>query len=234
MYHNNNSEKHCISARRLRRIRSQKARKLLVCLTALLCMAFVGATVAFVVAQTNSVKNTFQGSRVACAVLENGSTDETSGVVNDVMKKENVQIKNTGDTQSYIRAKVVVTWMAIDSDGKVSVTAAKPVEDKDYTIVFAGEADGETSTAWQLAADGYWYYTEPVNVGTTTTNLIHNCSLTQPANVPEGYFLSVEIVASAIQSTPTSVVTTQWSSNGNGVTGVNGTTLTVKEPAVAN
>lgn len=226
MYHNNKSEKHCISARRLRRIRSKKARKLLVCLTALLCMTLVGATVAFLVTYTGAVTNTFQGSKVACAVIENG----TGGIGEfDGKVKTNVQIENTGDTQSYIRAKVVITWMS--TDGK-HVTAAKPIEGEkgDYTIIYAGEANGETSTAWQLAADGYWYYTTPVNKGALTTNLIHSCSLTQTATVPEGYFLSVEIIASAIQSTPTSVVTDQWKSNGNGVIGIasDGTTLKIK------
>lgn len=208
MYHNNNSEKHCISARRLRRIRSQKARKLLVCLTALICMAFVGSTIAFLVTQTGQVTNTFQGSKVACAVIENeNSEDETSGIVS-VLKKENVQIKNTGDTQSYIRAKVVITWMSID--GK-SVTATKPVEGTDYTIVYAGEPDNDENTKWKLAADGYWYYTTPVNAGDVTTDyLIHSCSLNEGATVPEGYYLSVEIIASAIQSTPIDVVTKQW------------------------
>lgn len=223
MYHNNNSEKHCISARRLRRIRSQKARKLLVCLTALLCMAFVGSTIAFLVTQTGQVTNTFQGSKVACAVIENESTDGTSGIVS-VAEKKNVQIKNTGDTQSYIRAKVVITWMS--EDGK-NVYATKPVEGIDYAIEYAGK-DSET-TAWKLAVDGYWYYTTPVNKEALTTNLIHSCSLNEDATVPEGYYLSVEIIASAIQSTPTSVVTTQWSSNGNGVTGVNRTTLTINQ-----
>ncbi|MBQ6874983.1 MAG: hypothetical protein IJN46_01970 [Lachnospiraceae bacterium] len=230
MYHNNNSEKHCISARRLRRIRSQKARKLLVCLTALLCMAFVGSTIAFLVTQTGQVTNTFQGSKVACAVIEyvNGSANDSteSGLVTDVTLKEKVQIKNTGDTQSYIRAKIVITWMS--KDGK-SVTATKPVEDTDYTIIYAGK-NGDTNTAWKLAADGYWYYTTPVNAGDITTNyLIHSCPLKDGAVVPDGYYLSVEIVASAIQSTPTSVVTTQWASGVESVTDVNGTpTLKIK------
>lgn len=221
MIHNNNSEKHCISARRLRRIRSQKARKLLVCLTALLCMAFVGSTIAFLVTQTGQVTNTFQGSKVACAVIENGTggTGEFDGKV-----KTNVRIQNTGDTQSYIRAKVVITWMSIDGN---NVIAVKPVEGIDYAIEYAGK-DSET-TAWKLAADGYWYYTTPVNKEALTTNLIHSCSLNEGATVPEGYYLSVEIIVSAIQSTPTSVVTTQWSSNGNGVTGVNETTLTINQ-----
>ena len=225
MYHNNNSEKHCISARRLRRIRSKKARKLLVCLTALLCMTLVGATVAFLVTHTGPVINTFQGSKVACAVIENG-TDRTGEF--DGKVKTNVRIQNIGDTQSYIRAKVVITWM---SEDKKNVFAAEPIEDTDYMISYAPTKNENASSNWVLAADGYWYYIEPVNPGDETADhLIGSCSLIKkPTTIPEGYYLSVEIVASSIQSTPASVVTTQWASGVKSVTDVNGIpTLEIK------
>ena len=209
MIHNNNSEKHCISARRLRRIRSQKARKLLVCLTALLCMALVGATVAFLVTRTGSVTNTFQGSKVACAVIENGSTDETSDIVS-VTEKNNVQIKNTGDTTAYIRVAMVVNWMS--KDGKV--WAVKPVQgdDKDYTITYAPD------NGWLDGGDGYYYYSKPVapdSPNNLTSVLIQEAKLNTGVTGPVGtdgtqYYLSIEIVASAIQSTPIDVVTKQW------------------------
>jgi len=226
MYHNNNSEKHCISARRLRRIRSQKARKLLVCLTALLCMALVGATVAFLVTRTGSVTNTFQGSKVACAVIENGSTDETSGIVS-VTEKNNVQIKNTGDTTAYIRVAMVVNWMS--KDGKV--WAVKPVQgdDKDYTITYILGADG-----WLDGGDGYYYYSKPVapdSPNNLTSVLIQEAKLNTGVTAPVGtdgtqYYLSIEIVASAIQSTPAYVVEGQWPSVE--IDDVDGTTLKIK------
>ena len=40
--------------------------------------------------------------------------------------------------------------------------------------------------------------------------MIENIEVLDTANIPDGYFLSVEIVASAIQAKPTSVVTSQW------------------------
>ena len=211
MIQNNNSEKHCISARRLRRIRSKKARKLLVCLTALLCMALVGATVAFLVTRTGSVTNTFQGSKVACAVIENGNNkDETSGIVS-VAEKKNVQIKNTGDTDAYIRVAVVVNWMSEDGS---KVWALKPTSD-DYTITYILGADG-----WLDGGDGYYYYSKPVAPKDPTSILIEKAMLKDGITGPVGtdgtqYYLSIEIVASAIQSTPIDVVEKQWLTGGN-------------------
>ena len=207
MYHNNNSEKHCISARRLRRIRSQKARKLLVCLTALLCMAFVGSTIAFLVTQTGQVTNTFQGSKVACAVIENESMDETSGLVS-VTEKKNVQIKNTGDTTAYIRVAVVVNWM---NENGTKVWAVKPTSDE-YTITYAPD------NGWLDGGDGYYYYSKPVapdSRNNLTSVLIQEAKLNTGVTGPVGtdgtqYYLSIEIVASAIQSTPIDVVKKQW------------------------
>lgn len=213
MIQNNNSEKHCISARRLRRIRSKKARKLLVCLTALLCMTLVSATVAFLVTETSSVKNTFQGSKVACAVIEDNSTSETAGIVDigATDSKTNVKIKNTGDTTAYIRVAVVVNWMSADG---TRVWATKPIEGTDYTISY------DLTNGWFDGGDGYYYYSKPVSPDSSnnlTSVLIKEAKLNADVTVPVGtdntrYYLSIEIVASAIQSTPTSVVTGQWSS----------------------
>ena len=58
--------------------------------------------------------------------------------------------------------------------------------------------------------------------------LIDECKLLENASVPDGYHLSVEIVASAIQSAPDSVVQNMWHvtvENGK-ITGVNGSEVT--------
>lgn len=167
-------------------------------------------TLAYVFSHSTTVKNTFTEAHVTCEVVEdfNGSA------------KENVRIKNTSNIQSYIRATVVVTWMSEDG---TKVTAAKPVDDEDYVITYANETGN--ATYWTKALDGYWYYTVPVEVGAETQNLIETCSLKTGVTPPEGFYLSIEIVASAIQATPTYVIKEQWNS---GVSDVNGTTLVIK------
>ena len=218
MYKKSNLGKHYIPAQH-RGSKPGKRGLFLIATIASICVLIIsGVTLAYVFTQTDDVKNTFQPSKVACEVVENGSSEQSEF---DGEVKTNVRIKNTGDTQSYIRAAVVVTWMSEDG---TTVTAQKPIDDTEYEITYANETD--ESTYWKLGADGYWYYTQPVNVDDITEKLIERCSLLPDVNVPDGFYLSVEIVASAIQSTPTSVITEQWNS---GVSSVNGTTLEIKK-----
>lgn len=210
MYNDNNSGKHYIPAHRRRRAKRRKQQSLIIAVVAILCSIIACATIAFVFTSTKPLENTFTDAYVACDVLETF----------DGITKTDVTIKNTGEVQSYIRAKVVVTWM---SDDKTKVTALKPIDDTDYVITYADEANAATN--WEKGLDGYWYYKLPVNVGKETEELIESCSLKEGITAPDGYYLSVEIVASSIQSTPTRVVTEQWDS---GVNGVNGSTLIIK------
>ena len=210
MYNNNNSGKHYIPAHRRRRAKRRKQQSLIIAVVAILCSIIACATIAFVFTSTKPLENTFTDAYVACDVLETF----------DGITKTDVTIKNTGEVQSYIRAKVVVTWM---SDDKTKVTALKPIDDTDYIITYADETNAATN--WEKGSDGYWYYKLPVNVGKETEELIESCSLKDGITVPDGYYLSVEIVASSIQSTPPRVVTEQWDS---GVNGVNGSTLIIK------
>lgn len=78
------------------------------------------------------------------------------------------------------------------------------MKDKDYSITFA------KNTNWIQGADGYYYYQLPVDPQVSTGVLIEECELLKNASVPDGYHLSVEIVASAIQSAPDSVVQSMW------------------------
>lgn len=163
----------------------------------------VGATVAYLVATSTEVTNTFTPSKVACEVIEDEFTDSVSTM------KTNVKVQNTGDTEAYIRAAIIVTWKN-EEDG--NVYWKQPVEGVDYSITLAQDGGWYVETS-----DGYYYYTKPVapndNNNTTNTDvtgvLISSCSPFD-ANTPEGYGLNVEILASAIQSKPTSVVAEQW------------------------
>lgn len=157
----------------------------------------VGGTWAFLVAQSEPVQNNFTYAHVSCRI------DETF----DGVTKSNVKIENTGDISAYIRARIVVTWK--DASGNVS--AAVPVKDKDYTIAF-------NETNW-VHRDDYWYCKTAIGVKEFTPALISNCAKIETAEVPEGYDLSVEILADAIQSEPASAVKEAWNvtvdANGN-------------------
>jgi len=148
----------------------------------------VGGTWAFLVAQSDPVENNFTYAHVSCTIKEKFE--------NDV--KSDVQIQNTGDITAYIRARIVVTWK--DESGNVS--AVVPVENKDYTIDF-------NRTDWVNQGD-YWYCKTAVAAKDLTFALITKCKKTANPNAPEGYDLSVEILADAIQSEPASAVTEAW------------------------
>lgn len=147
----------------------------------------VGGTWAFLVAQSEPVQNNFTYAHVSCKIDE--KFDGTT--------KSDVKIQNTGDIPAYIRARIVVTWK--DASGNVS---AVPVKNTDYTIAF-NEKD------WTQQG-GYWYCNTAVDATGFTPVLITECKKTSNANVSDGYNLSVEILADAIQSEPASAVTEAW------------------------
>lgn len=173
--------------------RPKRLATLLVSLLLVLGVA-VGGTVAFLSTRTDSKENTFTPSKVTCEVTETFN--------NNV--KSQVAVKNTGDTTAFIRAAINVTWMSNQDAANQTVSAKVPVKDKDYSITFA------KNTNWIQGADGYYYYQLPVDPKDSTGVLIEECKLLNYASVPDGYHLSVEIVASAIQSAPDSVVQSMW------------------------
>lgn len=181
--------------------RQRKRRKLILAAASLMALALTAAlaTRAYLSKVTDPVTNTLTAGKVEASVDE--SFDKTT--------KKNVAIKNTGNVTAYIRAKVIVSWMSEDG---TEVYAQSPEEGTDYTISY----DGDSS--WQQAADGFWYYTQPVDDGDETGILIKEAKLADGVTPPAGYTLSIEIAASALQSLPTSTVSDTWTS---GVDGVN-------------
>lgn len=173
--------------------RPKRLATLLVSLLLVLGVA-VGGTVAFLSTRTDSKENTFTPSKVTCAVTETFN--------NNV--KSNVAVQNTGDTTAFIRAAINVTWMSNKDAADQTVSSKVPVKNTDYSIKLAD------NTNWIQGADGYYYYKLPVDPQVSTEVLIEECKLQNNASVPDGYHLSVEIVASAIQSAPDSVVQSMW------------------------
>lgn len=181
------------------RRRSGKSAVLLVSLLLLLTVT-VGGTIAFLMDSDGPLHNLFNPSKVTTYV------DET---LDDETKKD-VKIKNTGDTEAWIRAAVVVTWQ--DKDG--NVYGQRPAEGTDYTM----ELNVVNSDGWLRGDDGFYYWYLPVKSQEEDANncstgvLIKEC--TYKANAPEGYALTVEIIGSGIQSVPETVFNTEWESSG--------------------
>ena len=167
------------------RIRMNKLAILFIAVV-MLIGAVVGSTVAFLVTQTDPVENKFSYAKLFTEI-----TEDFKGVT-----KSNVQIKNTGDTAAYIRATYVVTWR--DMSGNVV-----PSVPDGYSYKLTENPDGK----WKKIGD-YFYYPTPVESKNSTLGSLLTCTVTHPVN-PE-YVLNVEILASAIQSTPANAVTEAW------------------------
>ena len=178
MYQGKHTSHDCRRApRKNRRLRWNRQFVLLVSIIALL-VGIVGSSLAYLVTKTDPVQNTFQPSRVTCRIDEEF----------DKATKRNVKVTNTGDTDAYIRAYIVVTWT--DDDG--NIVAQKPVAGEDYSLVIP------TNTGWSKGSDGFYYYASSVAPNGQTGTLIESC-------VPVGenaqkYKLTVDIIADAVQS----------------------------------
>lgn len=163
--------------RKNRRLRWNRQFVLLVSIIALL-VGIVGSSLAYLVTKTDPVQNTFQPSRVTCRIDEEF----------DKATKRNVKVTNTGDTDAYIRAYIVVTWT--DDDG--NIVAQKPVAGEDYSLVIP------TNTGWSKGSDGFYYYASSVAPNGQTGTLIESCS--PKGENAQKYKLTVDIIADAVQS----------------------------------
>lgn len=174
------------NTRAKQRSRMHKNTRAITLLIALLLFSAlaVGGTVAWLTANTSNVANTFTPSNVACSVTENF----------DGTTKSNVNVKNTGDTEAYIRVKLV-TYRVNEQNQHIGGTAEIPP----FTL-----GDG-----WVKSGD-YYYYTLPVAANGTTANLINSIELTGSYNDADGGRQVVEVMAEAIQSQPKDAVESSW------------------------
>ena len=166
----------------------------LILLLAALLLSAAGTTVAFIIARSSPAENTFTPANVSCAVNE---------VFQNNVKRD-VTVINTGNTEAFVRSALVINWVS-ETDGKIH--AVSPVAGVDYEIIWG-------SAKWSQGSDGFWYYSAKLAVGESTENLIDSCTLIKEA--PAGYRLSVQILASAIQSSPARAIEQAWGVSVNG------------------
>lgn len=169
----------------------------ILCLVLLVGLLLAG-TVAYL-QSTAKLSNTFTIGEVQTEV-----TEKFDGNV-----KSEVAVKNNGNTDAYIRTKILIYF--VDRDG--NITGEKPVAGRDYTITM-----GDLSK-WVSASEGY-YYKAPVPAMEKTDPLINECKVVETADVYKdgNRRLVVDIAAEAIQAHH-EAVSEAW---GNDVTVENG------------
>lgn len=102
--------------------------------------------------------------------------------------KDQLQIKNTGIADGYIRAAIVGYWVNLSGD----VLAPWKATDGSFAGLMV------MGTNWvQSPTDGFYYYTQPVAAGATTTKLFESYTLTAAPPV-DGAHLQLSILAQIV------------------------------------
>lgn len=163
------------------------------CVCILACAAISGS-LAWLTSTPGPVVNEFIPGEVTIQVDEtfNGTT------------KQNVRIKNTGTVPAYIRVALIPAW--VDDEGNI---AAKPasLELKDDCNIAWGKDGNGYEADWFKGSDGFYYCKTFINPGDSTPILIKSCTVKDGEHE---YDFELQIIASAVQSLPTSTVGTVW------------------------
>lgn len=174
--------------------RSVKPFLIAFCVCILACAA-VSGSLAWLTSTPGPVVNEFIPGEVTIQVDEkfDGST------------KSNVRIKNTGNVPAYIRVALVPAW--VDDEGNI---AAKPASlkqlDNDCNIAWGKDGNGYEND-WFIGSDGFYYCKTIIEPDESTPILIKSCTVKGEGHE---YDFELQVIASAVQSLPTSTVEKVW------------------------
>ena len=164
------------------------------CVCILACAA-VSGSLAWLISTPEQVVNSFTPGVVTIEVDE--KFDSTT--------KSDVRIKNTGNVPAYIRVALVPAW--VDDEGNI---AAKPASleqlHNDCNIAWGEDGNGYEAD-WFIGSDGFYYCKTVINPGKSTPILIKSCTV---KGEEHEYDFELQVIASAVQSLPTSTVGEVW------------------------
>ena len=163
-----------------------------------LVLGIVGTTLAWLTDATGELTNTFEYAKVSCEVLETVNEAQT--------QKKDVRIKNTGNTDAYIRATYVVTYR--EAAGNILYETLEKNWKVDLSNII-------NTDSWVQGKDGYWYCKTPVAPGAETPKLFidsinGNGTFLNDGRSNEQAITYVEILATAIQSQPVNAMGEAW------------------------
>ncbi len=162
-----------------------KVSPLTLSLLILLLTVTVAGTLAFLVTSSGPIVNSFSPSAVDCEVSET-----FDGTI-----KSDVNVKNTGDTDAYVRVKLV-SYRVNDNGARIGGIATVP----GFTL-------GEN---WVKFGDHY-YYTKPLAPGAEADTALTATGITlQSYTDADGGNQVIEVMAEAIQSGPARAVEQSW------------------------
>lgn len=175
------------------RLLNQRTRLLTLGLASLALVLFmvIPMTLGLLTSKPDPLVNLFTDPYVPPSITE----------VFDGETKDNIQVKNEGNVNAYIRLALVI--QAKSEGGQI--LAYKPLPGTDYSMS-AMDPD------WFLDG-GYYYYKHKVAPGAYTTVLFSEIkALKIPLKLVDGvpYYLNVDVVAQSIQAEPPEAVQEAW------------------------
>ncbi len=184
--------------------------KRLLRISAILLVAAVLTTAvnAFMINRSQTFRNNFVPAAVKCEIEEKFSESTNTNT------KSSIQVKNTGNTDAYIRVRLVIHWE--DSKGNVvgrNMDLSESIEgfNEGFDSYFKSED-------WVIDGGNYtYYYKKPVAPeGFTEELLKKNITMgpyldTKADGVTYYYYPVIEVLAEAVQSKPAEAVEEAWS-----------------------
>ena len=144
----------------------------------LVALIGVGATSAYLMASSGSVKNTFATGTVQTDIVEVLEGEKT------------VTVKNTGDLPVYVRARIVVGGANTDQvEYTYSAPAATALAESDKVyVVLANPSDWQQASGRNDATDWYYYTKDSLKTGEETSALMLRVLIGGKANVDTAHF----------------------------------------------
>ena len=175
--------------------RSVKPFLIAFCVCILACAA-VSGSLAWLTSTPGPVVNEFIPGEVTIQVDETFDDEHTT--------KQNVSIKNTGNVPAYIRVALVPAW--VDDEGNIAAKPASLELNDDCNIAWGKDGSGYEAD-WFIGSDGFYYCKTVIEPGASTPILIKSCTV---KGEEHEYDFELQVIASAVQSLPTSTVGEVW------------------------
>lgn len=179
--------------------------KIIIPAVALLLICSICATVyALMIDKTPTVENNFTPAFVACEVYKGDIYTYPDGAPSYISQHNNIRVKNTGNIDEYLRVRFVSYWVKYNSETSSWEVTSKPSEMPTFAV----------ESGWIAGSNDTYYYKSPVAPGDLPTVVTGSIVLEKNGE----YVQVLEVFAEAVQSLPTTAVTSAWhvTLDGNG------------------
>lgn len=156
-------------------MKNKKVAVLLSAVGVVVAVAVAGTTLAYLFTKSDTANNRFAPGTVSNEIVENSKdTPESHNQLAD--GKKQVQIKNTGTIDVYIRVKLIPGWKYTHGEANTAALQLSAMPDTiTGSIVDLGDMQLKLDNSWSdtwLYQNGYFYYKSAVPSGQNTSLLL--------------------------------------------------------------